>query len=67
MTRSQLREVLLRVPGSQAEVARELGITKQTVNIWLAGRMNSQRIDTQVRQRAARILADEKRTEKLAS
>lgn len=67
MNRQQLREILLRSPGSQKEIAKELGIAAPNVSIWLAGRMNSRSIEERVLATAKRILAEEQRTAKLAS
>lgn len=59
MTKAQLRRLFRRHPGSMAEVARELGITRQTVSGWFRGMTISESIERAVRARAQELIAKE--------
>lgn len=57
LSRSCLRMILLQNPGSMAKIARELGITRQTVSMVMQGRATSARILEAARRIAQEVSA----------
>jgi transcriptional regulator with XRE-family HTH domain len=56
-TRKQMRRIFRRAHGSQAEIAREIGVKPVTISAWLRGRVRSKRIDAAMQARAHELSA----------
>jgi transcriptional regulator with XRE-family HTH domain len=57
--RRQMRAVLKRHRGSQAALARELGVPQSSVALWLKGKFDSQRFASVICARVAELAAAE--------
>jgi transcriptional regulator with XRE-family HTH domain len=62
LTKRQIRAIFARHRGAQAQLARELGVHRGTVGLWLRGLVKSERLDALIPQRAAELLRAEQRT-----
>jgi DNA-binding transcriptional regulator YiaG len=60
LRRTQIREILRRHEGSIGAVAKDLGITIQTVSKWLAGGTKSKRVAEAAERRALALLEEER-------
>lgn len=60
LRRTQVREILKRHPGSISRLAAELGITVQSVSLWLRGKHASQRVERAAQKKAQELLESER-------
>lgn len=60
MTRAEMRRVLKRHYGVQADIARELGVTSVAIMNWLKDKFESQRIAEAVHQRCLLLRQEER-------
>jgi transcriptional regulator with XRE-family HTH domain len=63
LTRSKVRRVLKRRPGALAAIARDLGVSRQTVSGVLRGKGDSARVLELARRRALEILQESQEEE----
>jgi len=59
LRRTEIREILGRHKGSKSELAGSLGVSRQAVTLWLAGKTTSERIAEAAKRMAERLSKQE--------